>query len=332
MNRYFNKLHRLSIDAIFKLHMHRLFYSNSSPTILCYHGVDLFSDKKLNYRHTSITDFEFQLRFFKKNFNIVSISDLFARNFSNDKKTIAITFDDGYLNNYKYAVPLLIKYDIPCSFYITGINNTKQQFLWADFVDIVTYFSQKQSFVIEDTCFTKFNGKFYSQYGESIHDFIKNNAKYSYKELLYSQFEEFPEICSSNSIEDYWKLVSDEQIIEISKNPLFTIGSHGYFHNNLGNLPTEDAVDEVKKSKSYLENLIQKPIEEIAFPDGSYSKSLSQELNKLGFDKQLALDYLFAEDDFLPYLKSRLGIYPVYSNYYQIKDVICDKSVNSIYF
>ncbi len=331
-NRYLNKLQRISIDAIFHLHFNGFFFKSTSPTILCYHGIDLTSDKKLNYRHTSITDFEFQLRFFKKNFNVVSIEDLFNGNFSNDRKTIAITFDDGYLNNYKYAVPLLTKYELPVSFYITGINNTQHNFLWADFVDIVSLYSSKTRFDIGNFEFTKCNGRFYSQFGESIHHFIKHNGDYSIKELLYKEFDDFKEICASNDLDDYWKLVSDEQIIEMSRNQLITIGSHGFYHNNLGNIDIEDSIDEVVKSKAYLENLTQKKVREIAFPDGNYSRELIERLNTIGVDRQLALGYSFHGDEKIDFIKSRHDIYPVYSNFYQIKDIIEHKLTNSIYF
>ena len=38
------------------------------------------------------------------------------------KKTITISFDDGFANNLNVALPILEKYDIPVTFFVSGIH------------------------------------------------------------------------------------------------------------------------------------------------------------------------------------------------------------------
>ncbi|MBK6983995.1 MAG: polysaccharide deacetylase family protein [Bacteroidetes bacterium] len=65
-----------------------------------------------------VTQFEALITYLKRNFDIVSVQDIFTDTKAK-KKRIALTFDDGYLNNYSIAWPILKKYNLPATFYIT---------------------------------------------------------------------------------------------------------------------------------------------------------------------------------------------------------------------
>lgn len=57
----------------------------------------------------------------EEGYSTISISELketLSSGYTNYKKPIAITFDDGYLSNYKYAYPLLKKYNMKASIFI----------------------------------------------------------------------------------------------------------------------------------------------------------------------------------------------------------------------
>jgi peptidoglycan/xylan/chitin deacetylase (PgdA/CDA1 family) len=85
---------------------------------------------------------------------------------------------------------------------------------------------------------------------------------------------------------DYWKLMNRDQIEQVSTSKFVAIGSHGYYHNNLGVLPVNIALNEVETSKKYLEDIIQKPLISIAYPDGSYNNKLLEETKRLGIHIQ----------------------------------------------
>ena len=98
--------------------------------ILTYHEL-------LIKKNTSIPDpmvieyftFEKQIKYLKKTFKFISINNLIDRiknKIEPDKLYIALTFDDGYLSQYDLARPLLEKYNIPATFFIT-INFVKQK-------------------------------------------------------------------------------------------------------------------------------------------------------------------------------------------------------------
>ena len=78
--------------------------------IINYHGVIENENLKYNGRHFSKDVFEKHLAYYQKNFQVVTVTeifDMYRKNIIPPKKTIAITFDDGFENNYSIAFPLL---------------------------------------------------------------------------------------------------------------------------------------------------------------------------------------------------------------------------------
>ena len=70
----------------------------------------------------SASTFEKQMGFLKRNhYNVVSLESLRGYYEGNRKfpaRTIAVTLDDGYEDNYTYAFPVLKKYNIPATVFI----------------------------------------------------------------------------------------------------------------------------------------------------------------------------------------------------------------------
>ncbi len=88
--------------------------------IIMYHSVPLEAGN--NRLAVSAKTFDRQMQFLKKHrYNIVTIdelADLIRSKRSLPPKTVAITFDDGYKNNYTYAFPVLKKYGIKATVFI----------------------------------------------------------------------------------------------------------------------------------------------------------------------------------------------------------------------
>ena len=105
----------------------RLFRSkNITIPILCYHSV---SDC-INYEadSISISDFESHIKFLKENYNVISLEKAF--NFIENQKIdienpVVITFDDGYIDNYHSAFPILKNFNAHATIFLVSnfINN-----------------------------------------------------------------------------------------------------------------------------------------------------------------------------------------------------------------
>jgi peptidoglycan/xylan/chitin deacetylase (PgdA/CDA1 family) len=100
-------------------------------TILMYHRVN-DTDPSLLTTHPAV--FEEILAILKAEYQVVPLSDLVSRlamKLPIAPQTVVITFDDGYRDNLLFAAPLLQKYALPATFFVTsGYIGTKRIFPW----------------------------------------------------------------------------------------------------------------------------------------------------------------------------------------------------------
>jgi len=114
-------IYALSIAVVFFLIGGSIFLRSIYVVpILMYHKIDEHHmESKLS---VSPGSFKRQMRFLrKKNYNIVSLeelADLIKSKRRIPYKTVAVTFDDGYKDNYTTAFPVLKRYDIPASIFV----------------------------------------------------------------------------------------------------------------------------------------------------------------------------------------------------------------------
>ena len=316
INRILNKARRTIIHRQYSLGLSQNMINpgKTGNHVIMYHGVDLFENKTFNLRFIGLENFRNQLIYLKRHTNIISLTDFFEGKFDPAKNNVAITFDDGFLNNYKYAVPLLNELEIPATIYVTGLNLTPYHVIWPDFIDIHTQYVGDH-LEVEGEVYTKKGNRFYHQESkESLLQIIKDKGDFKFKEVVFEAFQQHlpPHFSLDSRLDDYWKLMTDEQIKEVDKSKYVCIESHSYMHNNLGNISLTSAVDELKTSKKYLENLLQREVTHLAYPDGSYTRELIDAANHLGFKYQVAADgYLFPLlDKNDERILDRMGFYP----------------------
>jgi peptidoglycan/xylan/chitin deacetylase (PgdA/CDA1 family) len=110
----FKKLFHIILFTLFGLSLR-----TQAGVILQYHHV---SDTLPNVTSVSATTFNEHLTYLQQhNFNVIALNDFIntlQQGQTLPEKTIAITFDDGYNNNYEQAAPLLEKFGYPYTIFV----------------------------------------------------------------------------------------------------------------------------------------------------------------------------------------------------------------------
>ena len=169
----------------------------------------------------------------KDQYEFISIDELSSykiRTNKHKKPFVIFTIDDGYKDNFTYAYPIFEKYNVPFTVYLaTDLIDSPKPYLWWYYLeDIIA----NNDFVELSTgdffeC-SKYDDKLrvFKELRNWVLDFPNNNSEI----LFRSVFEKYHEELSV----DYSKLMLKwTEIIEMSKNPICTIGAHTKSHCRL---------------------------------------------------------------------------------------------------
>jgi peptidoglycan/xylan/chitin deacetylase (PgdA/CDA1 family) len=108
---------RLLGQTLFAAGLDRLLLRNTAVVVAFHRVQDIGQTEGLT---VSVSMFERYCRFFGQHFRVVSLLDLVERLERRQtlNRELAITFDDGYRDNYENAAPVLEKLSLPATFFI----------------------------------------------------------------------------------------------------------------------------------------------------------------------------------------------------------------------
>ncbi|GEM_PF-450019 len=302
-------------------------FSPHDKLVLCYHGVDISSSLPYNGRHISRENFERHLIYFKRHFNTVSFSEMFElyqEDATPDRPTLALTFDDGYLNNYQHALPLLEQYEIPATFFISTFALEKNgAIVWQDVIDILRESKKEKGLQVAGLDFRPRNGDLFHLYerqsGQKLIEYIdklENEARIRLIDEIKTQYS-FEDIVRKGQI-NYWKLMTKPQLQALSASPWAEVGSHSHQHLKLDEIAPELARRELAYAKQLLTETIQKEVSGLAFPNGRYNQEVKDMSKALGYRHLAAINYLLAEDKNDPDILPRENVSGTTNYYSQI--------------
>lgn len=106
-------------------------------SILMYHRVVTEAELSSQFiqpgMYVTRETFERHIRFLREHFDVLSMSELLTiwreKVWNPDRCYCVITFDDGWLDNYVHAFPVLRRYDVPATIFLpTGVIGTTRWF------------------------------------------------------------------------------------------------------------------------------------------------------------------------------------------------------------
>ena len=260
--------------------------------VLCYHRISNFYDD-FNLMNVSIHNFEMHMKYIKKHFELISLEQLMKEIRDNDERNqIAITFDDGYRDVYLNVYPILEKYQIPATAFITTENIDTEEENWPDLVmraclQPAIYYDY---FDIENElttlrCYTR-NLQERCNFYAIMGDICARLSAHSRKE----QLRKLKLWAGIDGGRDSRRILNTEEIRTLANSPLIIIGSHTVTHPILRHQSREEQLNEIKGSQNKLEAITGKKHQFFAFPYGgkdAYDEFTLEMLKENGY--QLAV-------------------------------------------
>jgi peptidoglycan/xylan/chitin deacetylase (PgdA/CDA1 family) len=256
------------------LHLSRQWRPTATAVILRYHSVGDDHGPEPFYIAPSLSiprqGFDAQMRFLRERYRPTALDEI-VEAIRTDRPlpagAVAVTFDDGYRDNYTHAFPVLRKFGIPATFYITTGCVEDGEVLWTS--KLRYYFMASSARALEVAAL-----------GASPLDLGSTAARHAIFERTIALIKTlggargealFREVEARLGVTDLGPLrramMTWDEIQELSRGGM-TIGAHTITHPNLPGLPRQSAEAEILGSKIQLEEKIKVPVRHFAYPNG----------------------------------------------------------------
>jgi peptidoglycan/xylan/chitin deacetylase (PgdA/CDA1 family) len=210
--------------------------------------------------------------------------DLFNKQaLSRRKLNLLVTFDDGFVNNRRLAMPILQAFGIPALFFVSSENLKRQSLFWFDRIIIPIQAGNIQQLDLTPVGLGRYD---FDTSGDppirwdSIERLLVDIKKLgnpddpAVKQILDYFDEVFEEDIETNK-EDF-RPMTPLELKQLAADPLFSIGSHSHNHVILTRLDKNGVDGNLKKSKEILEQVTNCQVDSFACPNGDTSAAIKK--------------------------------------------------------
>ncbi|MFT4517660.1 MAG: peptidoglycan/xylan/chitin deacetylase (PgdA/CDA1 family) [Halioglobus sp.] len=251
-------------------------------SILIYHRV-LPTFDHMRPDEPTIVQFDWQMRLLQKSFTPLSLLEGVQRMADGTlpERAVCVTFDDGYADNAQCALPVLSKYGVPASVFISTafINGGR---MWNDSVREALRICAGDTLDLRDLEL-------------DVYPTLSPEDRFNSAEAIIRSIKHRDPELRGRLVEDIEKrvgelpsdlMLTDTQLQSLASAGV-TIGAHTVNHPILASVSDHIAESEIAKSKEQLESLLQKDVEVFAYPNGTpgtdYRVEHRDMVERLGF-------------------------------------------------
>jgi len=267
-------------------------------TIVMYHYVRPIKNSRFpGIKGLEASDFEEQVSYFKKHNAIVSLNDVYDAIYSGGAlhpNALLLTFDDGYLDHYQYALPVLEKHKIKGCFYpplcavrerkMLSVNKIHFILSSAPAAEIAAFINQEIDKTGKPSARYLANLDLSSRFDTKeviyVKRMLQRELPEDFREKLITQL--FARYVSQDEKAFAEQLYLSEAQIKEMKSLGHHIGSHGSRHYWLSRLTSDEQRKDIAQTKDFLMGLGEQ-ILSFCYPYGDYNDDTLNILKEFNF-------------------------------------------------
>ena len=259
-----------------------------------------------------------QIEFLQRHFNILPLS--YLNGFASGKKIIGkpccfITFDDGWLDFYEVAYPILTKAGAHATvFFPTGFIGTRNLF-WTDrLLHIFKTINQNTEINLSDaqhknkyvTNIVSFQGN-YEEKTEKAISFLKQMREDEIDDIL----SELTMTLNMDVMSNERAFINWDEAREMKASGLIEFGSHTVNHKILNTLQIDEIKYEIKESKETLERerINDGRFFPFCYPSGVYDSDIEKMVKAAGYDLAVSTQKGWNSLKAHPFTLRRMGVH-----------------------
>jgi peptidoglycan/xylan/chitin deacetylase (PgdA/CDA1 family)/GT2 family glycosyltransferase len=255
--------------------------------ILCYHRVAAL---RPDVHHLCMPPERFtaQLELLAARFRPVPLAQLVAEAAAGELRpgTVAVTFDDGYLDNFEVASPLASELGVPVTFFVSGTPTEEQREGWWDTAERILLgeepIPERLELALADDALrlptrsdAERRAALHALHGRLLH------ADPARIDALIGALADWSglDLTPRHS----HRLMTAPELVELAARPGHAIGAHGVDHLLLPSHDRATKARELGGSKAALERILDVPVELLAYPYGGCDVETTEVADELGF-------------------------------------------------
>ncbi len=254
---------------------HRLrgFLARKHALILTYHSIQQQPLPFPVWHHLDAARFEAHIAYLARHFRCVPLSTLLGEMATGRiaPYTVALTFDDGYRDNLTVVLPVLQRFRVPATLFVTTGFVGGTQLLWPEQIACMLALTQVPVLDFADTRYTLAD---HAQKGSAYRQLarvFKNTPPDDIPAQL-ARLRQHAGVTTQQLHASAWhqslQPLSWNEVHTLRDSGLFEFGAHTITHRRLSALPDAEAEREITEPKRILEQQLG-PIRYFAYPHGS---------------------------------------------------------------
>lgn len=222
-----------------------------------------------------------------RGFDIISMDEVATRlTEGTERPFVAFTFDDGYRDNVEFAAPIMRKHGAPYAIYIpTAFPDHRGELWWLVLEQTIR--TQRAITALIAGKVVHFDCSTASLKWDAYHEIYwwlrslpETELRAFVRDLAARHGLDFRDTCRRLCLT--W-----DELIELAKDPLVTLGAHTVNHYMLAKFPVETARIEMATSKTTISERLGRPVKHFAYPVGDPTSAGPREFalaRELGFE------------------------------------------------
>ena len=233
--------------------------------------------------------FEQHLLWLKRYFNPIDLAEgiKLQKEGKLPPRSVAITIDDGYVDSYKIIFPLLQKYQLQATFFISTAG-LEAEYLWDELVAYNIMNTPIKTLEFNNVSYELTTQKERITCLMACLDKIKYHSVAERNALIEHLLQQTKQLNLAD------RFLTKEQISLLHKSGM-GIGAHTHNHPILNNESDDFARKEIEQSKDVLEKIIKEPIHYFAYPNGKYTQDFENRhiemVQSAGFKAAFSTDW-----------------------------------------
>ena len=226
--------------------------------VLMYHRI-IESDYNFWKLNVSPPIFEKHMRFISENYKILRLEEDWKEIVEPNQRYVVITFDDGYVDNYRFALPILEKYHIPATVFVsTNLIDTNEMYWWDELEKIFIVDKYLGEFVFEGISYKITDSDTREEACLTIRNYIKaQNLKKQRASIIKLRSILGTERTETSEL----RCMNTQELARMAESPYVTIGGHTKSHLSMGDIHSRELLcSEITEGLDILEKKIGKEI------------------------------------------------------------------------